>query len=39
MEMELEKLKLDQKRMIERADQVYHQAQEHWKTEKSLIWQ
>lgn len=37
MEMELEKLKLDQKRMIERADQVYHQAQEHWKTEKSLI--
>ena len=37
MEMEIEKLKLDQKRMIERADQVYHRAQEHWKTEKSLI--
>ena len=37
IKMEIKKLKQDQKRMIEWADQVYHRAQEHWKTEKSLI--
>ena len=37
MKMKIEKLKLDQKRMIEWAREAYYQLQEHWKTEKSLI--
>ena len=37
MKMEIEKLKLDQKRMIEWACQVFHRIQDNWKTEKSLI--
>ena len=37
IKIEIVKLKLDQKRMIEWACQVFHRAQENWKTEKSLI--